>query len=834
MNGALCSRARLGIERLEARRLLSGISIGTPPTPPYATIVSNSQLHVGAPDSDDTIDIARVVNDDSSVSLLVTLNEHVWTFDAAPIVWIRVDAGAGNDTITVGQDITVPSRLLGEDGNDSIRAGGGDDVLVAGLGNDTLFGGAGHTTLDYSARTDPLTILRHQVTANSGAEIDSIDGPFQSFLSGSGNDTVPGAYMSYGETAWTHFDGGAGDDIIQFTGSSDMTVHGGAGNDQITIHSWKHTVHYFGDTGDDTFYVYRSSATARHYHGGEGFDTLDWRAFNNEWWPITASLDGIANDGANNEWNLGADKDNVFPDVEMMIGTAGPDTMIGSDGDEIFIGNGKGDSLVGGGGSDYLDGGQDNDTIVGGPGADTLIGGVGADHFVSDADDLVQDYPISLDSYGTLRIEADAGNNTVLVRTKPGSVDQIEVMLDNITVEYAKADVDFVMASGGEGDDRIEIESSLNLNSSLFGEVGNDTLIGSAGRDTLNGADGDDSLIGNAGDDSITPGLGSDAIDGGDGNDSLNYQQHGSALNKAAGQRRITSANGEADSYSAMETLFCGSGDDTIFLDADDSLHFVNGVGGNDSLVGSPASDTILGGDGNDTIIGNGGVDSLDGGAGVNVVTDGVFVPAPDPVTLSGSVLRIIGTDAAETIVVRPDPGDLSKIEVSFGGVLSSFDASKVASIYVSSLGGNDQIDLSAMGIIARIYAGDGNDTIHGSAAADRIYAGEGNDLINSFNGSNVIYAEIGADTVYGGGHSDRVYAGDGNDWISGGKGNDILYGETGDDRIFGGFGNDYLVGGGGTDVIRGEAGTDRIVADSLLDDLRNNRGDVLMDEKAP
>jgi ELWxxDGT repeat protein len=59
----------------------------------------------------------------------------------------------------------------------------------------------------------------------------------------------------------------------------------------------------------------------------------------------------------------------------------------------------------------------------------------------------------------------------------------------------------------------------------------------------------------------------------------------------------------------------------------------------------------------------------------------------------------------------------------------------------------------------------------------------------------------------------------------------DILIGtlSPGDDRIFGGDGRDYLVGGAGTNLIRGDGGIDRIFANKLLDDLRGNREDTIV-----
>jgi len=84
----------------------------------------------------------------------------------APIVaGFEVNAGPGNDRVTVGPTVTIPvtlrgglgrdmlggasgaDKLIGGAGDDRLIGHGGDDVLFGGPGDDVLFGGPGDDVL---------------------------------------------------------------------------------------------------------------------------------------------------------------------------------------------------------------------------------------------------------------------------------------------------------------------------------------------------------------------------------------------------------------------------------------------------------------------------------------------------------------------------------------------------------------------------------------------------------------------------------------------------------------------------------------------------------------
>ena len=62
---------------------------------------------------------------------------------------------AGNDTLIGGAG---RDDLNGGAGLDTVAGGDGDDSLNGGDGPDTISGGGGNDTVDFSQRTQPLTI----------------------------------------------------------------------------------------------------------------------------------------------------------------------------------------------------------------------------------------------------------------------------------------------------------------------------------------------------------------------------------------------------------------------------------------------------------------------------------------------------------------------------------------------------------------------------------------------------------------------------------------------------------------------------------------------------
>jgi hypothetical protein len=67
--------------------------------------------------------------------------------EAAPIVGFEVNAGGGDDSVTVAREVPIPVTLRGGPDNDRLLGGAGADKLIAGSGEDTLIGRAGADSL---------------------------------------------------------------------------------------------------------------------------------------------------------------------------------------------------------------------------------------------------------------------------------------------------------------------------------------------------------------------------------------------------------------------------------------------------------------------------------------------------------------------------------------------------------------------------------------------------------------------------------------------------------------------------------------------------------------
>jgi Ca2+-binding RTX toxin-like protein len=189
------------------------------------------------------------------------------TFDFAisAVSGISLTGGTGDDTLVIAGDITIPTTILGQDGHDSITAGGhkdwiegnaghdtilgngGRDMILGGDGDDVLSGGTKDDTLDGGEGKDFLVGsagLRDQLTyesrsngvnvsldgaANDGeaGEDDNIAETLEWFRGGSGNDFMRGSGKA------NLLAGNDGDDTL-IGGSGDDTIHGGAGRDSLS------------------------------------------------------------------------------------------------------------------------------------------------------------------------------------------------------------------------------------------------------------------------------------------------------------------------------------------------------------------------------------------------------------------------------------------------------------------------------------------------------------------------------------------------------------------------------------------------------------------------
>ena len=303
-------------------------------------------------------------------------------------VAITLDGNQGSDTL-VG--LTGQDDLVGNEGDDVMSGGDGPDDFFPGPGRDTMSGGTGDDEAFYSERTARVEVSLDGV-ANDGevGEQDNVGVDVEDVSTGSGPDKI------VGNAADNAFNSNGGVDFIDAQGGADFlgggtendTLRGGDGDDSLqggpgadTLEGGRHNDLLNGNDGDDTLSggVLGAGNDGRdRFIGDLGFDTVDYTDHGGI--SVTASLDGVANDGATglNE------QDNLDFGVEVVIGGSGPDVLIGDDNANRLIGGltaaDAGDLLIGNGGNDELFGVAGNDTLNCGAGpADLGDGGVGVD-----------------------------------------------------------------------------------------------------------------------------------------------------------------------------------------------------------------------------------------------------------------------------------------------------------------------------------------------------------------------------------------------------------------------------------------------------------------------
>ncbi|NJN62606.1 MAG: calcium-binding protein, partial [Coleofasciculaceae cyanobacterium RL_1_1] len=303
------------------------------------------------------------------------------------------------------------NTLIGGAGNDIYSFGAGDVIPFDSLGINTYVAGSGASTSDVvtvqpgDSFTGGATFLVTgeeeliKTLTNGGViasderdliEIANVDGVTS--LKG-GDDTFSGVNLA-GSGA---VDGGDGNDLIAFTGTSIAAgkVVGGAGDDSIGFAATATvSANINGGAGNDSINI--PGVFAGSISGGDGVDTINIGTL-----AAGATIDAGAGDERIAITSLGS-----TVGVASIFGGAGNDTItVGSNstgtnvdlvidggaGNDIIYGKQKGgDSISGGAGNDTLFGGgfglalgsSSTGTNVSEALGDTLIGGAGADVFV--------------------------------------------------------------------------------------------------------------------------------------------------------------------------------------------------------------------------------------------------------------------------------------------------------------------------------------------------------------------------------------------------------------------------------------------------------------------
>jgi len=367
------------IESLEDRRLLSAaISVvvgtlivrGTPRADEIVVAQAQAVMPVGTA-SGNLISAAT-----NAPWLVVTINGRQRSISTQNISRVRVEAGAGDDSVimthsndalaVVDVEQLFPSIILGGAGNDTLIGGRGADSISGGAGRDSINGEDGNDTLDGDANSDSIT---------GGSGTDLIRG-------GTGDDRISHDQLD-------SVLGGAG---IDFTTQSDATllrsfstrstsidVEGvittpAAGAPDVTLEG--DTILIRGTRRADKFTLYNQA-------DGRLMVVVNNRAM--EHLP-TAGINRIRIEAGN-----GDDTMIITTSIKQpleLIGGDGNDTMLASDGKDLLQGGAGDDILLGGNNDDTLDGGDGHDTLRGNAGNDVLLNG--------EDNDQDADFPLGL------------------------------------------------------------------------------------------------------------------------------------------------------------------------------------------------------------------------------------------------------------------------------------------------------------------------------------------------------------------------------------------------------------------------------------------------------
>ncbi len=96
--------------------------------------------------------------------------------EAAAIGGFEVNAGGGDDVVSVDPKVGIPTTLRGGPGDDRLYGGSGDDKLIGGFGNDVLEGRGGGDSLFGGAGEDLLLGGTGNDLLQGGSGVDHLHG----------------------------------------------------------------------------------------------------------------------------------------------------------------------------------------------------------------------------------------------------------------------------------------------------------------------------------------------------------------------------------------------------------------------------------------------------------------------------------------------------------------------------------------------------------------------------------------------------------------------------------------------------------------------------------
>jgi RTX calcium-binding nonapeptide repeat (4 copies) len=423
-----------------------------------------------------------------------------FSFPRAAIERISVNARGGDDRVRIDDSNgaftnTIPTRIDGERGNDTIAGGTGAEALNGGPGNDTIDG-------------------------NGGNDISDL---------GPGDDTF----------VWDPGDGS--DSIEGGPGADTMVFNGAAAAETVDLSANGNRLRFFRQPANITMDTHGVEQIDFNALGGADAITVndlsrtDVKSVNLD---LAGTLDGTTSDGQtdsvtvngtsrNDAITAGGDSSAVtVSGLRTQVAIQHQDSI-----DQLFVdGLGGNDSisatgLAAGAISEFLDSGDGNDSIAGGPGAETLLGGSGNDTIDGNGGNDRAALGAGGDTFvwdpgdGSDTIEGEDGTDTLVFNGAAAS-ETVDLSANgnrlrfsrqpaNITMDTAGVERVLFNALGGADAVTVNDLSGTDVKSvdlDLAGTLGGAAGDGQTDRVVVNGTNGDDALAvaGGAGDVSVS------------------------------------------------------------------------------------------------------------------------------------------------------------------------------------------------------------------------------------------------------------------------------------------------------------------------------------------
>ncbi len=725
--------------------------------------------------------------------------------------WVGNDqilGDAGNDT------------LSGFDGNDILSSAGNDDVVYGGNGNDLVYGGGGIDLLNGDAGNDTIFGDGGNDTINGGDGNDTIDGGINNDImtGGAGDDT----YVVDTMADQVIENAGEGIDLVQtglnytlgatlesltLTGlanvdgtgnSSNNVLNGNAGNNVLNGISGADTLS--GGAGNDTLVFTAGAANSGVLNGNAGADALVLNLTSDQvTQALRADMQGFSDWMASNLAAAGGDAAALaaqntgtsftFASINLTVSTL--ETI------NIFV-DGQPVPLA-----DFLNTAPTITTTAMTGDEDQAITGVIA---ATDAQGDTLSFAVQTGpANGTLTVDANTGSYSYQGAADWNGADQFTVAVSDGRGGITTQAIAVNIAAVNDAPTTSAATASGNEDQVITGTVQATDVDG----DALNFAV------------ATGPANGTLTVDA----DTGAYSYQGVA--NWSGSDQFTVAVSDGNGASAMQTVAVNV---AAVADAPTlTVAITNRTDVARNIAGTKNADIIVGGSGADTISGGNGDDVISGDPEdiyvMNLAITGALVDTDGSEQLSFAIANL-PSDAVLSAGHKNADGSWSLATADLAGLTLTLTDALPFQMTVSALsteGSNASSASTSIVIDPSIGLGE---TAYGNKGADIINAGNGNDLVYGNSGNDVIHGDTGNDSLYGGTGNDQIFGDNGNDTLYGGKGNDALDGGSGNDILHGNTGNDVVDGGLGDDIVWGDEGNDTLSDGSGSDQVVAGTGD--------